>query len=89
VFIRLAKIVSWLALILGSLRVATVLFVLLTDDPQVATRMLLGSHNTGYYMDQGIYAVVFAIVLGVLVGIATDVQKIANANLARNSKEIQ
>ena len=69
-FTKMGRIVAYGAIALGLLRVLTAILVLQSDDPAAATRSLLGSHKTGYYIDQGIYSVLFGIVVGILTDIS-------------------
>ena len=74
-FTRAGRIVAWLAIILGGLRIATAILVLMTDDPSAAAPMLLGSKSTRQAIDQGLYAIVFGVVVGVLTDISRSVSK--------------
>ncbi len=74
-FTRAGRIVAWMAIILGGLRIATAILVLMTDDPSAAAPMLLGSKSTGQAIDQGIYAIIFGVVVGVLTDISRSVSK--------------
>ncbi len=69
-FTRMGRIVAFGAIALGLLRIVTTFYVLQFDDPAAAARDYLGSHKTGYYMDQGIYSVLFGIVVGILTDIS-------------------
>ena len=71
-FTRAGRIVAWLAIIFGGMRIATALSVLQSGDPNLAPT-LLGSKTTGQAIDQGIYTVIFGIVVGVLTDISRSV----------------
>ena len=71
-FTRAGRIVAWLAIIFGGMRIATALLVLQSGDPNLAPH-LLGSKTTGQAIDQGLYAAIFGIVVGVLTDISRSV----------------
>ena len=77
IFTHFARVIAYFALVLGLLRILTAVFVLLTDDPAQAARALLGSKTTGQAIDQGLYTIVFAVLLGVLVEISQHLSKAA------------
>ncbi|MGY4748470.1 hypothetical protein ACVNHC_01250 [Pannonibacter sp. Q-1] len=75
----LGRVVAWLALVLGGVKVIVGFFVASVDDPmsraELAARYL-GSRATGEAIDQGIYIFLFGVVLGVLVKIGRLLQDI-------------
>ena len=71
-FTRAGRIVAWLAIIFGLLRSAIALFVVQSGDPSLAARYL-GGGTTGGAMDQGIYVIIFGVVVGVLTDISQSV----------------
>ncbi len=75
VFTRLGRIVAFLALIAGFFRVATgVLIAAGAMGPQqAALARIFGSTTTGAVIDGGIYAIIFAIALGILTEISQSV----------------
>ena len=70
-YTKAGRILAVLAISLGVLRILTAILVLMSDDPVGAARAILGSKTTGQAIDQGLYAIVF----GILVGILTDMSK--------------
>jgi hypothetical protein len=70
-FTKLGRILAVLAILLGVLRITMAVMVLLSEDPARAASYLLGSKSTGQALDQGIYTIVF----GVLVGVLTDISR--------------
>ena len=74
-FTKLGRILAILAIILGALRIATAVLVLASDDPVNAARAILGSKTTGQAIDQGLYTIVFGILVGVLTDISRSVAK--------------
>ena len=76
-FVRLGQIVSWIALTFGAVRLVSVVLIAVQDDPQfraALTARYVGS-GIGHAIDQGVYMIGFAIVLGILVHIARSVNK--------------
>lgn len=77
-FVRLGNVAAWAALVLGTFRFSMGLFVAMQDDPEVRAAMTaryLGRTTSGAAMDQGLWVIGFAIVLGILVHIARSVNK--------------
>ncbi|HWJ89037.1 MAG TPA: hypothetical protein VNS12_13290 [Pelagibacterium sp.] len=77
-FLRLGSLIAWLALILGTLRVGIGFFVASIDDAESRAAMAsryLGSASSGEAIDQGLVAVVFGVVLGILVKIGRSVSR--------------
>ena len=68
-FIRLGNILAYGAIILGSLRVAIAVVAIFAEDTQAVVSAYLGSGTTGHYIDQGVYSIVFGVVVGLLVRI--------------------
>ncbi len=75
-FTKFGRILAVLAIILGALRIATAVLVLASDDPTSAAGAILGSKTTGQAIDQGIYTIVFGILVGVLTDISKSVAKL-------------
>jgi hypothetical protein len=71
-FTRAGRVVAWLAIIFGVLRIALALFVVQSGDPSLVPRYL-GSGTTGQAIDQGLYVLIFGIVVGVLTDISRSV----------------
>lgn len=72
IMLRLGSIVAWAAVIVGAFRAFTGFSVASIDDPESRTfwaARYFGSTSSGEAIDQGIVAVVFGVVLGVLVRI--------------------
>lgn len=69
-FTTVGRVVAWLALFFGAARIALALFVAQSGDPSLVPRYL-GSGTTGQAIDQGLYVLIFGIVIGVL----TDVSR--------------
>lgn len=77
-FVRLGQVVSWVALILGTLRLASAVFIGMQDDPEFRAGLIaryIGSGDLGRAIDYSVYVIGFAIVLGILVHIARSVDK--------------
>ena len=72
--------IAALAVVLGGLRLVTAIFVLFTEDPSEAARMVLGSRTTGQAIDQGL----FMIVVGVCIGVLTEISERLGAFVERN-----
>ena len=77
-FTKAGRVVAWLALIFGGARIAIALIVVQSGDPSLAPRYL-GSGTTGQAIDQGLYVLIFGIVIGVL----TDISR----SLAENPQD--
>jgi len=79
IFTLLGKVIAWLALIVGSLRVGMGFWIASIDDPvryAFAVKRYLGSvSSSGEAIDRGMYTVLFGIALGVLTEISTSVRK--------------
>jgi len=77
IFTLLGKIIAWLALIVGSLRIGVGIFVASIDDPEryaFAANRYLGSTG-GEAIDKGFYAVLIGVTLGILAEISSSVSK--------------
>lgn len=83
-FTKAGRVIAWLAISLGGLRVVTGLLVALSDDPASAARSLLGSKSSGEAIDQGIYAIVFGIGFGILTEIS---RSLASKKAERTAEE--
>ncbi len=73
-FTKAGRVVAWLAIILGGMRIALALVVLQSGDPSLVPRYL-GSGTTGQAIDQGLYTLLFGIVVGVLTDISRSVAR--------------
>jgi len=73
-FTKAGRVVAWLTIILGGMRIALALLVLQTGDPSLVPRYL-GSGTTGQAIDQGLYVLIFGIVVGVLTDISRSVSR--------------
>lgn len=71
-FTGAGRVVAWLAIIFGGMRIALALFVVQSGDPSLVPRYL-GTDTTGQAIDQGLYAVIFGVVFGVLTDISRSV----------------
>lgn len=69
-FTKAGRVVAWLALIFGGARIAIAVFVIESGDPSLASRYL-GSGAPGQAIDEGFYALIF----GILVGVLTDISR--------------
>jgi hypothetical protein len=69
-FTTVGRVVAWLALIFGTARIAMAVLVVQSGDSSLVPRYL-GSGTTGQAIDQGVYVLIFGIVIGVL----TDVSR--------------
>lgn len=75
VFTKLGRILAVLAIAFGVLRIVMAIAVLSSEDPGSAARYL-GSKTTGQAIDQGIYTIVFGILVGVLTDISRSVARL-------------
>ncbi len=76
-FTRLARIVAFIALVLGAGRIATAIAIANGAlGPEALARYLPGSTSPGEAIDKGAYAVILAIALGTLTEISARLQKI-------------
>jgi amino acid permease len=73
-FTKAGRVVAWLAIIFGCLRIALALFVVQSGDPNLVPRYL-GSGTTGQAINHGFYVLIFGIVIGVLTDISRSVAK--------------
>jgi hypothetical protein len=75
IFTSLGKIIAWLTLIVGSLRVSAGILVASIDDPEryafAANRYL--SSTSGETIDKGIYTILIGVTLGILAEISSSV----------------
>lgn len=74
-FTRLGLVVAWLALVVGVGRIVSALAVLWSEDPDAMRAQLLGSITTGRAIDQGVYAILFAVALGILTEISRSLRR--------------
>ena len=78
----IGRIVAWLALIFGVLRIGIGLFVASMDDAAsraAAAARYLGSSTSGEAIDQGFKIALFGLVLGILVKIGRAVSSSSSA----------
>lgn len=68
-FTYAGRVIAWLAILLGAVRIALAVFVIQTGDPDLVPRYL-GGGTTGQSINLGIYYVVFGIVVGLLTDIS-------------------
>ncbi|MCF6234376.1 MAG: hypothetical protein L3J36_14930 [Rhodobacteraceae bacterium] len=85
-FTKLGRILAVTAIVLGVFRITMAVIAINSVDPVGAARAFLGSKSTGYYIDQGIYSVVFGIVVGVLTDISKSLISFREANLQDGSE---
>jgi hypothetical protein len=75
IFTSLGKIIAWLTLIVGSLRVSAGIFVASIDDPEryafAANRYI--SSTSAEAIDKGIYTILIGVTLGILAEISSSV----------------
>jgi len=70
IYIKLASFIAALALILGTLNILMGIFIIMSDMSAVDAVRYLGTKTTGELIDRGIYTVLFAVTLGVLIEIS-------------------
>ena len=75
IFTKLGRILAVLAIAFGVLRIVMAITVLSSEDPGSAARYL-GSKTTGQAIDQGLYTIVFGILVGVMTDISRSVAKL-------------
>ena len=75
-FTKAGRVIAWLALIFGVARIALGLVVAQSGDPSLASRYL-GSGTSGQAIDQGLYVLIF----GIIVGVLTDISRSLAGNL--------
>jgi hypothetical protein len=76
--IVLGSIVSWLAVVLGAMRMAMGYFIASQNEAETRVAMAaryLGSKTSGEAIDQGLFVFIFGVTLGVLVQIARGVRR--------------
>jgi hypothetical protein len=76
-FTKLAKIVAYLGLVLGTLRLVSAFWIATLPDEQrlQATRAYLGGGTTGSYIDQAFYVILFCIALGTVAEISQTLKR--------------
>lgn len=77
-FVRLGQIAAWLTLALGAIRTGMGVFVAIQDDAQVRAAMTaryFSRASSGEAIDQGVWMMGFAIILGILAHIARSVDR--------------
>ena len=72
-FTSAGRFIAWLAIMFGAARIALALFVIQMGDPDLVSRYI-GSGATGQAIDQGLYILIFGIVIGVLTDISRSVR---------------
>lgn len=76
VFTKLGAVVAWLGLVFGALRVVSALFLLFfTPDPFAAAKHYFNAANTGEMINEGLYAILLGISLGIAVEISRAIHK--------------
>jgi len=73
-FLKLGKIIAWLLLAFGTIKLAMGLYVALNFDSielVQATKRYIGSGTTGEAIDQGIMLIVAGVFFGLIVKIAS------------------
>jgi hypothetical protein len=70
-FCKTAKIIGGIGVALGLLRCAMGVFVAFSNTPAAASARYLGSKTSGQVIDQGIYWVAVAVVIGAIGEIGT------------------
>ncbi len=73
-FTKAGRVVAVLAIALGALRISMAVMVMYSDNPDAAAQALL-NRTTGAAIDQGIYTIIFGIVVGVLTDISRSVSR--------------
>lgn len=78
-FTKLAKIVAYLGLVLGTLRLVSAFWIATLPDEErlQATRAYLGGGTTGSYIDQAFYVILFCIALGTIAEISQSLKRAA------------
>lgn len=71
-FTKAGRVVAVLVISLGVLRIVMAIIALSSDDPQAAAQVFLNS-TTGAAIDEGIYTIVFGVIVGVLTDISRSV----------------
>lgn len=74
-FTRTGRVLAWLAIAMGCFGIALALIALQTDDPSAFMAEYFGRKSTGTAIDQGIYTIIFGIVVGILTDISRSVAK--------------
>ncbi|AXI53248.1 hypothetical protein SuNHUV7_10710 (plasmid) [Pseudoseohaeicola sp. NH-UV-7] len=80
-FTKLGRILAVMAVLWGVMRIAMAVAVLMSDDPSWATVRYLGTKTTGQVIDQGLYTIIFGILVGVLTDISKSLFSIRDAKL--------
>jgi hypothetical protein len=79
IFTKLARILAFLALGLGILRVAIGILIVrevLLPYNEALARYAPGCSSSGEIIDKGVYTIIFAVALGVLAEMSTAVHKL-------------
>lgn len=84
-FTKLGRILAVLAILFGILRITMAVSVLLSENPVGAASAFLGK-TTGQALDQGIYTIVFGILVGVLTDISRSLISFREADLQDDTK---
>jgi len=85
-FTKLGRALAVLAILFGVLRIAMAVMVLFSGDPVGAASAFLGSKSTGQAIDQGIYTIVFGILVGVLTDISRSLISLRDASLRSDTE---
>jgi hypothetical protein len=78
-FTNIARIMVYLTITVGTLRLLSALAVLSSGDPIAAARRLLGSTTAGAAIDQALLVIFIAICVGVLTDISQSLRAIVNS----------
>lgn len=73
-FTSFGRTIAIIAVVLGMIRIGMGLLFGFSYDSQTAARSVLGAATTGEAINEGMYAVLFGVVLGVLADISRALQ---------------
>jgi len=74
-FTTAGRFIAKLVIVLAVVRIAIAMIVTMSQEPGSAAVRYLGPGSTGQVIDEAIYAIIFAICLGVLTDISRAVQR--------------
>jgi len=78
-FTRLGTIAAFLVLVFGCLQLAMGIGIATEFIVEPTPGRYLGSHTSGQTIDRGVYAILFAIILGILTEISRSMRASAEA----------